>query len=375
LRIAVASVPPIVEEIREALGLSATAAGVLTAAPVLCFGAFAFLAPMLARRVSAERLLVLALIPILVGVTGRAAGSSSALFAGTVLAGIGIAIANVIVPSIVKGRFERGSGLVMGSYVAALTAGAAVAAGLTVPLERSIGWQGALAIWALPAVVALVVLGAAVLGDSTPSPVLGLEGGVRRLLRDPLAWQVTLYMGLQSFVFYAGLAWLATILRDDGYSPGAAGALLAVFALGGIPIALVVPVLAERMRDQRALAAAVTALEAIALLGLLLSPGAALAWVTLFALGQGGAIGLALALMVLRAPDAKVAAELSGMAQGFGYALAAVGPFAIGAVDDWSGSWDVALSVLVAATVPLLIVGVEAGRARTVRAGQVRASG
>jgi MFS transporter, CP family, cyanate transporter len=370
LRIAVASVPPIVDEIREALDLSATAAGVLTAAPVLCFGAFALLAPMLARRVGAERLLVLALIPILVGVTGRAAGSSSALFAGTILAGIGIAIANVLVPSIVKGRFERTAGPVMGSYVAALTAGAAVAAGLTVPLERSIGWQGALAIWALPAVAALVVLGAAVLGDKPPSPVPGLEGGVRRLLRDPLAWQVTLYMGLQSFVFYAALAWLATILRDDGYAPGSAGALLAVFALGGIPTALVVPVLAERMRDQRALAAAVTALEAVALLGLLLAPGAALAWVTLFSLGQGGAIGLALELMALRAPDGKVAAELSGMAQGFGYALAAVGPFAIGAVNDWSGSWDVALSALVAATVPLLIVGVEAGRARTVRGGR-----
>jgi MFS transporter, CP family, cyanate transporter len=375
MRIAVASVPPIVDEIREALGLSATAAGVLTAAPVLCFGAFALLAPMLARRVGAERLLLLALIPITVGVVGRAAGSSAALFAGTVLAGIGVAIANVVVPSIVKSRFQRAVGLVTGSYVAALTGGAALAAGLTVPLERSIGWQGALAIWALPAVVALVVLGAAVLRDSTPSPILGLEGGVRRLLRDPLAWQVTLYMGLQSFVFYAGLAWLATILRDDGYSPEAAGALLAVFALGGIPTALVVPMLAERIRDQRGLAAAVTTLEAVALLGLLLAPDAALAWVALFALGQGGAIGLALALMVLRAPDAKVAAELSGMAQGFGYALAAVGPFAIGAVDDWSGSWDVALSVLAAATVPLLIVGVGAGRARTVRAGQLRASG
>jgi MFS transporter, CP family, cyanate transporter len=375
LRIAVASVPPIVDEIREALGLSATAAGVLTAAPVLCFGAFALLAPMLARRVGAERLLLLALIPITVGVVGRAGGSSAALFAGTVLAGIGVAIANVVVPSIVKSRFQRAVGLVTGSYVSALTGGAALAAGLTVPLERSIGWQGALAIWALPAVAAFVVLGAAVLGDSTPSPILGLEGGVRRLLRDPLAWQVTLYMGLQSFVFYAGLAWIATILRDDGYSPGAAGALLAVFALGGIPTALVVPVLAERMRDQRGLAATVTTVEAVALLGLLLAPDAALAWVALFALGQGGAIGLALALMVLRAPDAKVAAELSGMAQGFGYALAAVGPFAIGAVDDWSGSWDVALSALVAATVPLLIVGVEAGRARTVRAGQLRASG
>src|SRR5512132_4421892 len=116
LRIAVASVPPIVDEIREALGLSATAAGVLTAAPVLCFGAFALLAPVLGRRLGAERLLLLALIPLTVGVVGRAAGSIAALFAGTVLAGIGIAIANVLVPSIVKDRFESGAGLIMGMY-------------------------------------------------------------------------------------------------------------------------------------------------------------------------------------------------------------------------------------------------------------------
>jgi len=339
---------------------------VLTSAPVLCFGALALVAPILARRVGAERLLLLALLPILVGIAGRAAGSTAALFAGTILAGVGVAMANVIVPSIVKSRFEHGTGAIIGLYVAGLTGGAALAAGLTVPFERGIGWQGALAVWALPAAVALVVLAAAVVRDPLSSSIRGEEGDLRGLLRDGLAWQVTLYMGLQSLVFYAGLAWLPSILRDAGYGPGAAGALLALFALGGIPASLLVPVLAERMRDQRSLAAGVTALEASALLGLLLSPGAAVAWVALFALGQGGAIGLALTLMVLRAPDAKRAAELSGMAQAFGYALAAVGPLAVGALNDWSGNWDVALIVLVVVTVPLVVVGIEAGRARTV---------
>jgi CP family cyanate transporter-like MFS transporter len=218
----------------------------------------------------------------------------------------------------------------------------------------------------------MAVLAAAVVGERASSPLRGGKGGVRSLLGDRLAWQVTLYMGLQSFVFYAALAWLATILRDDGYAPGAAGALLAMFALGGIPAALLVPMLAQRMHDQRTLAVAVTALEALALLGLLVAPDVALVWVALFALGQGGAIGLALTLMVLRAPDAKVAAELSGMAQGFGYALAAFGPFAIGALNDWSGSWDVALTALIVVTVPLIVVGVEAGRARTVGAEPAR---
>jgi MFS transporter, CP family, cyanate transporter len=340
----------------------------LTAAPVLCFGVLAPVAPAMARRLGAERILLLAMLPILVGVLARAAGGTAALFAGTVLAGAGIALANVLVPSIVKGRFERGIGAVTGFYVAALTGGAALAAGLTVPFEQSLGWRAALAVWAAPTVAAALVVGAALVRDPASSTARAEHGDLRALLGDGLAWQVTLYMGLQSLVFYAGLAWLPSILRDDGYSAGEAGTLLALYALGGIPASLIVPVVATRLRDQRPLAVAVTLLEASALLGLLVAPGGAVAWVALFALGQGGAIALALTLMVLRAPDPKRAAELSGLAQAVGYSLAATGPFVIGALHDWSGDWDVPLIALLLGTLPLLAVGVGAGRARTVRA-------
>jgi CP family cyanate transporter-like MFS transporter len=366
LRIAVASIPPIVDELRSDLGLSATAAGLLTAAPVLCFGVLAPVAPMLARRFGAERALLLALVPLFVGVLGRAAGSTFALFAGTLLAGAGVASANVLVPSVVKGRFVQRVGGITAVYVATLTGGAALAAGLTVPLERALGWEAALALWAVPAAIAVVVLALAVLPDRAAATGRGGGGGARQLLGNPLAWQVTLYMGLQSFVFYAALAWLPSILRDDGFSAETAGTLLALYALGGIPGALVVPVLATRMRDQRLLATGVTVLEAVALLGLLVAPDAALAWVVLFALGQGGAISLALTLMVLRAPDPRRAAELSGMAQAIGYSIAALGPLAVGALHDWSGDWSLPLAALLVTTAPLLAAGVGAGRARVV---------
>jgi MFS transporter, CP family, cyanate transporter len=366
LRIAVASIPPIVDELRSDLGLSATAAGLLTATPVLCFGVLAPVAPMLARRFGAERALLLALVPLFVGVLARAAGSTFALFAGTLLAGAGVASANVLVPSVVKGRFVRRVGGITGVYVATLTGGAALAAGLTVPLERALGWEAALALWAVPAAIAVVVLALAVLPDRAAATGRGGGGGARQLLGNPLAWQVTLYMGLQSFVFYAALAWLPSILRDDGFSAETAGTLLALYALGGVPGALVVPVLATRMRDQRLVATGVTVLEAVALLGLLVAPDAALAWVVLFALGQGGAISLALTLMVLRAPDPRRAAELSGMAQAIGYSIAALGPLAVGALHDWSGGWSVPLAALLVTTAPLLATGVGAGRARVV---------
>ena len=335
---------------------------------MLCFGALAPLAPALARRLGAELVLVLALLPVLVGLAARGAGSTAALFAGTVMAGAGVAVANVTVPSLVKGRLDRATGLVTGLYVAALTGGAALAAGLTVPFADALGWQAALALWAVPAAAALVVAVTA-FAREPGSTARAEQGDLRALLRDAVAWQVTLYMGLQSLVFYAALTWLPSVLRDDGYSAATAGTLLAVFALAGIPASLVVPSVATRMSDQRWLAAAITLLEAVALIGLLLAPGAAFAWVVLFALGQGGAIALALTLMVLRAPDATRAAELSGMAQTIGYALAAVGPFALGALRDWSGAWEAPLVALVLTTVALLVVGVAAGRAQTVRGG------
>jgi MFS transporter, CP family, cyanate transporter len=369
LRIAVASVPPVIDEISDDLDLSSAAAGLLTSAPILCFGLLAPVSPLLARRLGAERVLLLALIPLTAGLLLRAESSVTALFAGTLVAGAAIAVANVVVPSIVKGRFARRAGRLTGFYVAALGAGAALAAGLTVPIERALGagWEAGLAVWALPAAAAAVLLGLAVARDQGQVTARDGPGDVRALLGDALAWQVTLYFGLQSIVFYIALTWLPSILRDSGFGAGAAGALLALFALGGIPASLAVPILATRMRDQRAIAAGIAALEAFAVVGLLAAPGAALLWVTLFALGQGGAFSLALTLIVLRAPDSSRAAELSGMAQAIGYSLAAFGPLAAGGLHDWSGGWDAPLVALLLATVPLLAAGVAAGRARTVR--------
>jgi MFS transporter, CP family, cyanate transporter len=376
LRIAVASVPPVIDEVADDLDLSSAAAGLLTSAPILCFGLLAPVAPLLARRLGAERVLLLALVPLAAGTLVRGESSAVALFAGTLLAGAAIAVANVVVPSIVKGRYARSEGRLMGLYVAALGAGAALAAGLTVPLGRALGagWEAGLAVWALPAAAAAAVLGVAVARDHGRLTARGGPGDVSTLLGEGLAWQVTLFFGLQSIVFYVALTWLPSILREDGYGAGAAGALLALFALGGIPASLVLPILAARMRDQRALAVGVAAIEAVAVVGLLAAPGAAAVWVTLFALGQGGAFSLALTLIVLRAPDSTRAAELSGMAQAIGYSLAAFGPLAAGALHDWSGGWDTPLVALLLTTVPLLAAGVAAGRARTVpplRGGQV----
>lgn len=363
-----ASVPPVVDEIADDLNLSAAAAGLLTAAPVLCFGLVAPLAPVLARRLGAERVLLVALVPIVAGLLLRGVTSRPALFAGTLLVGGGIAVGNVIVPAVLKGRFQRGVGAATGVYAAALAGGAALAAGLTVPIQRSldVGWGIALAVWAVPAAVAIAVVAAALIRDPTARTARGGPGDLRALLGDRLAWEVTLFMGLQSLLFYAVLAWLPSILRDSGYSAEAAGGLLALYAVGGVPASLLVPVLAARMATQRGLAVVTVGVMGSGIAGLLLEPDAAVVWVALLAVAQGGSFGLALTLIVLRSPNPRRAAELSGMAQTIGYGLAAAGPLMLGILRDASGGWSLPLAVLLALTAPLLAAGIGAGRDRLV---------
>jgi CP family cyanate transporter-like MFS transporter len=360
-------VPPVIDEIQRDLGLSSAAAGLLTAVPVLCFGLLAPAVPALTRRFGAERLLVAAFVPITLGVLLRGAAFVPTLFLGTIVAGAGISIGNVVVPVVVRARFGTGTGPIMGVYVAAMGVGAALAAGLMVPITRSFDgrWSAALAIWAVPALVAAALLAR----DERAAAARGGIGDVRTLMRDPLAWQVTLFMGLQSLVFYTGLAWLPSILRDEGYNAEAAGFALTVYALAGIPASLVVPVLASRMRDQRALALLATALDAVAIAGLIVAPGAAFVWVVVYALGQGSAFGLALTLIVLRSPDERRTSELSALAQSVGYTIAAAGPFAFGALHDATEGWRVPLAALLTCTAAMLAVGIGAGRARTVAAG------
>ena len=366
LRIAVASVPPILKDLERHPGFSPAVAGLLTSLPVLCFGLGALAAAPLSRRVGGEAAIVVALVPICVGTLVRAAGSTGALFAGTVLAGAGIAVANVLVPAVVKGRFPSRVGPIMGAYTAILGTGAAVAGGVAVPAERAFGWQGSLALWIAPAAVAVAVLGVAAHRDDAPAIVRGGVGDARALLRNRLAWQVTLYFGTQSAMFYCGLTWLPSILRDHGFSAGAAGALNSVYALVGIPASFVAPLLATRMRDQRVLVVAFGILEPLAVTGLLLAPGAAAAWVPVFAVGQGGLFALTLTLLVLRAPDARRSAELSGMTQAIGYSIAALGPFLVGVLHAAEGGWTAPLLFLLVLAVPMLLAGLAAGRDRHV---------
>ncbi|HEY6693171.1 MAG TPA: MFS transporter [Solirubrobacteraceae bacterium] len=365
LRTAVASVPPLLDELRDDVPLSAAGAGVLTTLPVVCMSVGSPVAPRLASRIGTEAAVVALGLTMVAGIALRLVPGVGPLFAGTIVAGLGIALGNVLVPSLIKRDFPAQVGLMTGGYTMAISASGALAAGLTVPVEDAIGhgWRPALAVWAIPALVAATIWvpwiarsRAAATGTPLPS-----------LWRDRLAWQVTAFMGLQSLLFYTCLSWLPALLRAEGIERGAAGALLSVMLLTAIPTCLLVPVLASRARDQRATIAVTIAVYAAGLTGLLVAPDTAPAlWATLLGFAQGSMLALIFLLFGLRAPDQEHAAQLSAMAQTVGYALAAAGPLLIGVLRDATGDWTAPIAVLLAVLVPLLVVGMAAGRARQV---------
>lgn len=356
LRPAVVSISPVLGEIRADLGLSATAAGVLTTLPVLCFGLLAPLAPVLARRWGLERALFVSLVVLCVGFALRLVPETWGLFAGTVVAGCAIGLGNVLLPALIKRDFADRIGLMTGLYSMALSGGAALAAGLTLPIATAAGldWRGALATWGVLAVLGVLVWVPRALRPDLAGATsfgAGAGAGVARsaVWRSPLAWAVTVVMGMQSLSFYAVNAWLPEIMVALGRTPEAGGWLLALCNLAGILGSFVTPVLAGRMRRQRGIGIVLVVLVGSGLLGLALAPGAAALWVVLVGLGQGGGISLALTLMALRARDAAHTSELSGMAQSAGYLLAATGPLGLGLAHDATGAWTLPLFLLVAA--------------------------
>jgi CP family cyanate transporter-like MFS transporter len=369
LRTLFASLPPLLETIRADLGLSATASGLLTTGPVLCLGLLAPLAPRLGRHLALERVLWLGLAATAGGLALRGVEGVACLFAGTLLAGAGVAVAQVALPVLVRVRFPERVGALTGVFSMSLPLGATLAAAASVPLERALGgWPAALAAWALPA-AAVTLLWTVPAARARPAPV---DEAPHRPWRAPLGWWLGGFFGIQSAAFYATLAWLPSILQDNGVGERDAGLLLALCSFVSFLPAFVLPVLASRRADQRALVAATVAVAVLGIAGLALAPAAAALWAALIGVGQGAALGLALILPAIRAGAPGHAGPLMGMAQAIGYTMAATGPWLLGLVHDLTGDWTAPVLVLLAITaveLPVGLVGASARRWELTRTG------
>jgi MFS transporter, CP family, cyanate transporter len=415
LRGAITSLPPVFPELQDSLRLSSATVSLLAATPVLCFAVFSGFAAWLSRRLGEERVLLGAIVLLTVGLLLRGAAPGALLFPGTVLAAAAIAIMNVLLSSLIKRRWPERAGALIGLYITALSIGAITGSAVSVPLWNStggslaltLGWlAGPAALAALlwlpqaryvtrprPAAAALpadpdaaatagepAAAGASAADARSPAPSADAAAppadpgrpagppaapGRVAVHRHALAWHVTLFMGLQSLLYYAALSWLPTILRDRGASANTAGDLLALMGVGNLLVSLLVPVVAQRMRGQRALVVPTVLAMALGLAGVVYLPlGSAVAWVLILGAGQNAALSLAIFFTMARAPHAVAAASLSSLAQAGGYLLASAGPLEVGLLHSATGSWNVPVAVLFVLNGVLLVAGLLAARDR-----------
>lgn len=364
LRPTITGVGPLVSLISRDTGLSTGWAGSLTTLPLLAFGLVSPVAPGLVRRLGLERSLLLGLMILTVGTIIRSLGPVSTLLIGMFLVGGGVAIGNVLIPSLVKRDFPHHLGIMTGMYSTVMGVFAAVASGISIPLamDTPLGWQGSLGIWSLLSLIGLLVwLPHVRRRQQVPTY------GHLSLWRSPLAWQVTLFMGLQSFLFYCNVAWLPTLLHSLGMPLATAGWMISLMQLISLPGSFLMPIWAGRRPDQRPLMAITGVLFLIGYIGLL-TLGIRLAWLWIACIGfaGGASISLALTYFSLRTKSARDATQLSGMAQSVGYLIAAIGPISLGMLYDATHAWVIPLVVLLAISLLMLVAGIPASRNMTV---------
>lgn len=393
LRSPIAGVGPLLDQIAAGLGSTEAALGLLASIPLLAFAAVSPLAHGLSVRFGMSAVVLASLVALALGTVWRSLpGPAANVWGGTVVLGSALAIANVLLPAVIKRDFGDRVPAVTSLFTAFLSGAGALASGVVVPISRiqaaggALGWRGALLVsGALVPVAILVWAAAAARGrraasSAQPSADAGgtahdavrSPSGARRASRwgmwgDPVAWQVLAYMGVQAMTFYMMVTWLAPLSHSVGRGQELAGVDVMLLQVSSLVGSLLVPLIL-RGRLARWAPAAVPVVGLVALAGLITDPGALLGWVLLFGLSSGASLAVSFSLFSLRAGTHAAASRLSGMAQSGGYAIAALGPVAFGGLLAITGGWLVPLLLVALVLAAQLAVGLFVGRERHVLA-------
>lgn len=375
LRAPFTSMGPLLETIQASLHLSTAAAGLVNALPLLAFGTVSPLVPWIARRLGLERAMGLALVLTGCGIVLRSFGTIWSLFAGTVVLGCGIAVCNVLLPGLVKRDFPNSIPRLTALYALTMGVSGALGSVLVVPLSEFPGWDWGWAsgtLFILPFIAAISWIPQLADGNKEKTAVQVKPTGKVSLWGSFLAWQVSLFFGLTSLIYYICVSWLPALLTSAGFTEAQAGNVHGLMQLASaIPGLFLIPVL-KWMKDQRLVAVVVSGIALTGTAGLALFPQWAAIWGICIGLGTGATLVLGLVFIGLRTHNIAQAASLSGMAQGFGYLLASGGPVCAGAIHDLTGSWS---AVFYASTVLCVFLALAGwGSGRNIRIAETRSN-
>ncbi len=366
--------------------LSPGMSGLLTTIPLLAFAAVSPLVVPLAERIGAGRLLFASSLVLGAGICIRSLLGGIGVFAGTVIIGAAIAVGNVLLPAIIKSKFPQKIEMMTSLYTVVMQIVSAVSTAASVPLSIAFGWKAALGIWLVTVACAAVVcfvckslrlsrtyddsLGEGERTGQNDNAGSGKAGTIRRnaapgsIYRSKMTWWVTLYMGVQSMMFYSFIAWLSPMLQTKGYSDVVSGYLLSVYVIMGMAGSAMLPFIMKKNKDQSVTGILLGALYLAGMVCMLLAGyfAALIAGILLCGFCSGTCVSFSMALFGLHTSNGQSASRLSAVAQSAGYLVAAIGPVALGKLFDLTASWIVPLSILVMAAVFLIVAGHVVGR-------------
>lgn len=368
LRMPITGVGTLLPTIRAELGVSETTMGLLTSVPLLVFAVISPLAAAAERKLGMGRTILASLGLILIGELVRSYTNAAGLFLGTAILACGIGGINVLSLALIKLRSapER-VGITTSVYSTTVSITSTIAVSVSVPIALLLGWRHALAVWAVLALLAIVIWGGQHRRPENQMPAASNQQrtSLKRLLCSPLAWQVTVFVGAQALIYYCVSGWFPTILQSRGFSDVEAGMACSMLQIITMPFTFLVPFLCSKIRPSHIMAGTNTMIAG-GLLLFILAPNHAVNYAALAIMGVGLGAVFSMSNMCysLRTKNAADTAALSGMANCIGYLIGAVGPTMMGHLYDFTTSWVPSLLFLAAIVVVNIISSQLATRER-----------
>ncbi len=351
LRAPITAVSPILDEIKSVLKIDNFQASLLTSIPLIVFAACSILVSKAVQKINIRHGIIYSLLILIIGLYIRIYGNVTTLYAGSLLMGLGICIGNVLTPAYIKDIFPHKIGLMTGLFSVSMSLVAAFASGLSIAIGKwlNAGWKGSLGIWIIGGVLALFIILVDTLKNKTSAqPQTNHVNHIQfNIFRSKQAWNISIFMGIQSLVYYCLVALLPTLLIDYGMTKTEAGWVFSVLQLAMLPAMLFSPVLATKMNNPKVMIYMTSVLYILGI-SMFIFFKAKYSYISAILIGIAGGFAFSLSILFfsLRSKTMAGTIKISGMAQSIGYLIAAFGPPIFGKLYDVDSTWNYSLYFL-----------------------------